>query len=133
MLLGELPKKTRPHQEHPVETRTGLPPTMQDGTYVLFLRWAPGDTPDFHHHMLVATDEVVETIEVGERVGAVAIDDQGRPWVDGDDDLLLLDPDAGSVVGSVEVEGQPREVAAGDGSIWSVPHDAAVLTRVDPS
>ena len=63
MLLGELPKKTRPHQELPVETRTGLPPTMQDGTYVLFLRWAPGDTPDFHHHMLVATDEVVETID----------------------------------------------------------------------
>src|SRR5690606_10474395 len=28
-------------------------------------------------------DEVVATVDVGQRVGAVAVDDAGRPWVDG--------------------------------------------------
>lgn len=77
--------------------------------------------------------EVVATIDLGVRVGGVAIDDQGNPWVDGLSALIRLDPDTNEVVGQVDVGGELREVAAGEGSLWTVPHDGVVLTRVDPT
>lgn len=79
------------------------------------------------------TGEVLATVDVGQRVEGVALDDAGRPWVDGLSQLFEIDPEDASVVGEVEVGGELREVAAGAGSLWTVPHDGNILTRVDPN
>jgi len=79
-----------------------------------------------------ASGEVVATIDLGVRVGGVAIDDQGNPWVDGLSALIRIDPASNEVVGQVDIGGELREVAAGEGSLWTVPHDGVILTRVEP-
>jgi YVTN family beta-propeller protein len=79
------------------------------------------------------TGEILDTLDIGQRVEGVALDDEGRPWVDGLSQLIEIDPDEVAVVSEVEVGGELREVASGEGSLWTVPHDGTVLTRVDPN
>ncbi len=79
------------------------------------------------------TGEVLDTVDIGQRVEGVAVDDGGRPWADGLSNLVEIDPADVAVVAEVEVGGELREVAAGEGSLWTVPHDGTVLTRVDPN
>ncbi len=62
-LLGELPRKTAKTQLLRVDGPDELPGNLQGQTMVLFIRWAPGERPPFHHHLMPATDELVEWID----------------------------------------------------------------------
>ncbi len=40
-----------------------IPGDVQGKEMLLFLRWAPGEQPAYHHHLLIASDEMISTIE----------------------------------------------------------------------
>lgn len=61
-LLHPIPKRTRPEQTLVIRSEDPLPPGLQGRQFILFLRWAPGERPGFHHHLMVADDEVVDLI-----------------------------------------------------------------------
>lgn len=63
VLRGELPRETR--REQSLELRGGeeLPANLTGQVMLLFLRWAPGEEPGFHHHVMPADDEVIALIE----------------------------------------------------------------------
>jgi len=62
VLLGDLPKNTRPDQMLAITGEDELSGDLQGATLVLFVRWAPGERPPFHHHLMPATDEIVAYI-----------------------------------------------------------------------
>lgn len=61
-LLHEIPKRTRPEQTLVIRSEDPLPPGLQGRQFILFLRWAPGERPGYHHHLMVANDEVVDLV-----------------------------------------------------------------------
>ena len=63
VLMGELPKRTADDQILELNGVEELPGGIQGKSMVLFVRWAPGEQPAFHHHLMIATDEMVSTIE----------------------------------------------------------------------
>ena len=40
-----------------------IPGDVQGQEMLLFLRWAPGEQPAYHHHLLIASEEMISTIE----------------------------------------------------------------------
>ena len=46
-----------------IERNRPLPPSIRGAQMILFIRWAPGEQPPFHHHLVLASDEMVETID----------------------------------------------------------------------
>ncbi|RMG99204.1 MAG: hypothetical protein D6705_03840 [Deltaproteobacteria bacterium] len=63
VLLGELPDDADPIQTVEVVADDELSGALQGASVIFFVRWAPDHDPPFHHHLLVATDEVVAWIE----------------------------------------------------------------------
>jgi len=62
VLLGELPKGTRDEQLLKITGEDELPGELQGQSMVLFVRWAPGEHPPFHHHLMPATTDIVAYI-----------------------------------------------------------------------
>lgn len=64
VLLGELPKGTQLGQVLRVRgDDEALPATLTGRVMLLFVRWAPGDTPAYHHHVMPADGEAVDWIQ----------------------------------------------------------------------
>lgn len=65
VLLGELPKNTRLAQVLHLHSAAGdpLPSTLTGQVMLLFVRWAPGDVPAYHHHVMPADSEAIAVIE----------------------------------------------------------------------
>jgi hypothetical protein len=62
VLFGELPKGTRTSQMLRLRGEDDTPADLQGKQLVLFLRWAPGNDPAYHHHLMLASDEIVAYI-----------------------------------------------------------------------
>lgn len=63
LLLGLLPKGTRDQQVLELRGGEPLPATLTGRVMLLFVRWAPGEGPGYHHHLMPADENVVEWIE----------------------------------------------------------------------
>lgn len=65
VLLGELPKQTRLAQVVQLRSAAGdpLPSALTGQVMLLFVRWAPGETPAYHHHVMPADSEAITVIE----------------------------------------------------------------------
>jgi len=62
VLLGELPKGTHKEQLLPITGEDELGGELQGEQLVMFVRWAPGERPPFHHHLMPATKDIVAYI-----------------------------------------------------------------------
>lgn len=62
ILFGELPKGTRPSQMLRLRGEDDMPADLQGHQLVLFLRWAPGADPAYHHHLMPANTDIVAYI-----------------------------------------------------------------------
>lgn len=62
-LLGELPRKASKDQLLWVRSQDELPGSLQGRDMVLFLRWAPGENPSYHHHLMPADKETLTWIK----------------------------------------------------------------------
>lgn len=62
VLFGELPKGVRMSQMLRLRGEDDVPADLQGQRLVLFLRWAPGADPQYHHHLMPANDDIVAYI-----------------------------------------------------------------------
>jgi hypothetical protein len=62
LLLGELVKGTSEHQLLMVKAEDELPGALQGQSLLLFLRWAPGQVPPYHHHLMPVEPEAMAYI-----------------------------------------------------------------------
>jgi hypothetical protein len=62
MLLGELVKGTANEQFLMVKAEDELPGALQGQSLLLFLRWAPGQVPPYHHHLMPVEPEAMAYI-----------------------------------------------------------------------
>jgi hypothetical protein len=62
VLLGELPGDAAGQQQLLVRAEDDLPGTLHGQEMILFLRWAPGEDPPYHHHLMPADEDTVEYI-----------------------------------------------------------------------
>jgi hypothetical protein len=62
VLLGELPKGARTDQMLRITGEDDVPGDLQGQNLVFFLRWAPGDEPPYHHHLMPADGMIVDYI-----------------------------------------------------------------------
>jgi hypothetical protein len=62
VLLGELPKGTRKSQMIRLRGEDDVPADLQGRQLVLFVRWAPGADPAYHHHLMPAEAKIVDYI-----------------------------------------------------------------------
>ncbi len=62
VLYGSLPKGTRAQQLLTIDGEDELPGALQGQNLVLFLRWAPGAKPPYHHHLMPANEAIVAYI-----------------------------------------------------------------------
>jgi len=63
VFIGELPKNTNEQQLLPVASNGELSAELQGASMILFVRWAPGDKPAFHHHLMPSDPELEGYIE----------------------------------------------------------------------
>lgn len=63
ILLGVMPRGTRSEQTLELRGGEALPAGLTGRVMLLFVRWAPGEGPGYHHHLMPADDNVVEWIE----------------------------------------------------------------------
>ncbi|MEZ4453437.1 MAG: hypothetical protein R3B09_28495 [Nannocystaceae bacterium] len=61
-LLGDRPKRTADRQRLRVVSEDPLPGSLRGRAFLLFVRWAPGERPPLHHHLMVADEAVVARI-----------------------------------------------------------------------
>lgn len=59
VLNGTLPKGTETSQLLKITGEDDVPGDLQGKELVLFVRWAPGVEPPYHHHLMPATDDIV--------------------------------------------------------------------------
>ncbi len=62
LLLGQLVKGTAERHLVRVRAEDELPGSLQGQTLLLFLRWAPGQAPPYHHHLMPAEPEATAFI-----------------------------------------------------------------------
>lgn len=62
LFLGELVKDTSERQLLVVKAEDELPGTLQGQSLLLFLRWAPGQVPPYHHHLMPMDPEAMAYI-----------------------------------------------------------------------
>lgn len=62
MLIGALPKGTYEDQLLVIDSEDDLPGDLQGKYVLLFLKWAPGEIPPYHHHLMPAQDAAVNYI-----------------------------------------------------------------------
>jgi len=63
VLRGKLPKKVAPQQTLVFREAEELPLDAVGRVMLLFVRWAPGEAPAYHHHLMVAADDALALIE----------------------------------------------------------------------
>lgn len=63
VLRGTLPKKVAPQQTLVFREAEALPLDAVGRVMLLFVRWAPGEAPAYHHHLMVAADDALALIE----------------------------------------------------------------------
>lgn len=85
LLLGQLVKGTADTQFLLVEAEDPLPGVLQGQSLLLFLRWAPGESPPYHHHLMPMDSEamtyIAALIEHAKAEGV--LDAEGVPVDDG--------------------------------------------------
>jgi hypothetical protein len=59
LLVGQLVKGTEERQLVMVRAEDDLPGALQGQSLVLFLRWAPGQVPPYHHHLMPVEPEAM--------------------------------------------------------------------------
>ncbi|WAS90285.1 hypothetical protein [Nannocystis punicea] len=62
-LRGSLPRKTTPSQVLVLRGAEELPADAVGRVMLMFVAWAPGEIPAYHHHLMPADENVVELIE----------------------------------------------------------------------
>ncbi|MFY0532860.1 hypothetical protein [Nannocystis pusilla] len=62
-LRGSLPRKTTPSQVLVLRQAEELPADAVGRVMLLFVAWAPGEIPAYHHHLMPADEKVIELIE----------------------------------------------------------------------
>ncbi len=62
LVMGELVKGTAERHLLRVAAEDELPGAMQGQSLVLFLRWAPGSQPQYHHHLMPVDAEALSYI-----------------------------------------------------------------------
>jgi len=62
VIMGELSEGTEPEQLLVIKGEDDLPADLSDAELLLFVKWAPGEVPSYHHHLMPADDDVVEMI-----------------------------------------------------------------------
>ena len=79
ILMGSLPDETEAEQLLVIKGEDTMPTNLSDTTLLMFVRWAPEETPSYHHHLMPADDALLEII------GAMIADakDQGYLEADG--------------------------------------------------
>lgn len=82
VLRGSLPRRTATEQVLTLRGAEELPAAWQGRVMLLFILWAPGDLPAYHHHLLPANEDVIATIEAMVRharaAGQLADEKAGR-------------------------------------------------------
>ncbi len=63
VLLGELPKFVSDEQLVRIVGTEELPGDLQGSQMLMFVRWAPGERPEYHHHLMPADPEAVAYVE----------------------------------------------------------------------
>jgi hypothetical protein len=61
-LIGAFPEGTDEEQLLLIKGDDPLPGDLNDATLLLFLKWAPGETPSYHHHLMPADDDLLAKI-----------------------------------------------------------------------
>lgn len=84
-LIGQPIKGTAERQIVQVISEDELPGSLQGRSLVLFLRWAPGTQPPYHHHLMPMDEQTIgfmmARIEHAKAEGV--LDDEGVPTDDG--------------------------------------------------
>lgn len=61
-LMGEVGKGVQERQLIRLHSEDELPGTLRNDVMIQFLRWAPGDNPPYHHHLMPADPDTLELI-----------------------------------------------------------------------
>lgn len=85
LLLGELLDDTNEKQLVVVKAEDDLPGTLQGQSLLLFLRWAPGQVPPYHHHLMPVEPEAMAYIAavIDHAKSEGVLDDKGVPAASG--------------------------------------------------
>lgn len=82
VLLGTLPKKVDETQLLRLANEDDIPASLEGKTLLFFGRWAPGERPSFHHHLMPTDPELLELIDAmvehAEEAGVDLDDGSGR-------------------------------------------------------
>jgi hypothetical protein len=80
VLLGELARGTHARQLIKVDAESELPGTLRGRQMFLFLRWAPGEVPPYHHHLMPADEQLVGYVEamIADAKRAGVLDSKGN-------------------------------------------------------
>ena len=62
VLLGKLPKGTMKEQLLVVSGEDDLPGELRGEELILFVKWAPGEVPPYHHHLMPSDEDTLEFI-----------------------------------------------------------------------
>lgn len=62
VLLGKLPRGTTKEQLLPVASEDDLPGELRGEELLLFVKWAPGEVPPYHHHLMPADEDTLAFI-----------------------------------------------------------------------
>lgn len=63
VLLGRVPPKTSRYQRIKVNAAHDLPSDLRGAELLLFVRWSPGDLPEYKHHLMPASEEILTLID----------------------------------------------------------------------
>lgn len=80
LLIGELPRGVTDEQMLRIAGDEELPGTLQGVEMLLFVRWAPGEQPEYRHHLMPAEPELLRYVEalVEHAQHEGVLDDAGR-------------------------------------------------------
>jgi hypothetical protein len=80
VLLGELPKSVAMQQLVRIVGTEELPGSLQGEKMLMFVRWAPGEQPAYHHHLMPAEAQAVAYVEalIEHAKEEGVLDDDGR-------------------------------------------------------
>lgn len=80
-LIGKLPKGALSRQTLRVRSEDGLPGGLQGRRMILFVRWAPGDVPPYHHHLMPADETLLAYIRalIKHAQDEGVLDEEGMP------------------------------------------------------
>ncbi len=62
VILGGLPDQTDEEHLLVIRGEDELPGDLSDAPLLLFVKWAPGEVPSYHHHLMPADDALLEMI-----------------------------------------------------------------------